>query len=399
MQCLISTPNLRSQVSQAQSARNKEVTVEFLKFLSPIDRQNGSVSATLDPEPLLRAFCAKVTRFQGSEQHDSLALLRYFLDQLRQEEKASWANENETNKLTAVDKVFGGHTMTVYICMKCKTPHHLCEPFLDISVPICLGDSPGSEALKGQQTKESEPESATPYQEAIASIMERLSDRSVDLPSEIVSITDCLQYFTRQEKLGQQYLCNSCAYNPASAPLDLPEDHKLTVATKQTLIFNPPAVLVIHLKRFEMRRPEFQKRTNTIKFEELLDLAPYCSSSCLRNERREQNIWYSLYGVVVHSGSLNSGHYVAYVKERSDTRDVYKFLQKEYFDRDVTADQLVEIMQKLRQKETARNPSHCVASKDDNWYCMNDSRVTGVSVTDVLKQEAFLLFYERVSSI
>src|SRR6218665_2400758 len=165
MQCLLSTPILRSQI--ADSAINKEVTSEFRNFLSPIDPENGSVSNALDPRPLLKAFCAKVTRFRGSEQHDSHELLRHFLDQLRQEERASWTNGNQRNKLTAVDKVFGGHLMTVYIC----------EPFLDISVPICLGDSSGSEILNEQQeleeeqTKESEPEFALPYQKAIASIM------------------------------------------------------------------------------------------------------------------------------------------------------------------------------------------------------------------------------------
>ena len=400
MQCLISTPVLRFQVDQVQSARNTEVTGEFLKFLSPIDRQNGSASSTLDPRPLLRMFCSKVTRFQGSDQHDSHELLRQFLDQIRQEERASWTNEIQTKGLTAVDKVFGGHFMTVYICMKCKTPYHLCEPFLDISVPICLGDPAGSEILNEQQTMESETGFASsPYQEAVASIMERLSDRPDDLPSEIASIADCLQYFTRQEKLGQQYMCNSCA-NASTASVDLNGDPKLTFATKQTLIFNPPAVLVIHLKRFEMKTPRFEKRTNKIKFEELLDLAPYCSSWCQRNELREQNIWYSLYGVVVHSGTLNSGHYMAYVKDRNEHEngDIVKFLQKEYFDRDVTADQLVQMMQRLKQTGMATISTRSAAS-GGIWYCMNDSSVSKVSVGKVLKQEAFLLFYERVSPI
>jgi len=399
MQCLISTPILKSQV--AESASNEEVTYAFINFLSPIDPENGTISTALDPRPLLRAFCAKVTRFRGSEQHDSHELLRHFLDQLRQEERASWTNGIQAKGLTAVEKVFGGHLMTVYICKQCKTPYHICEPFLDISVPICLGDSPGSEISNEQQTleeEESEPESASPYQEAISSIMERLSDRSVDLPSKIVSITDCLQYFTRQEKLGQQYLCNSCAYNPASATLDLPEDHKLTPATKQTLIFNPPAVLVIHLKRFEMKKPRYEKRTDMIKFEQLLDLAPYCSSWCLRNEHHERNIWYSLYGVVVHSGSLNSGHYVAYIKERNEYKDIDKFLQKKYFDRDVTADKLVEMMQELNKTGREIHATEGIALSGI-WYCMNDSRVSKVFVDEVLRQEAFLLFYERVSPI
>src|SRR6218665_687712 len=209
MQCLMSTPILRSQV--AQSARNKEVTNAFITFVSPIDPENGSVSNALDPRPLLQAFCAKVPRFRGSDQHDSHELLRHFLDQLRQEERTSWTLGNQRNKLTAVDKVFGGHVMTVYVCKKCKTPYHIVEPFLDISVPICVGESSESDVLEELKSEDSEPESASPAQKAVASVMERLSDRSVDLPSKIVSITDCLQYFTRKEMLGQQYMCQNCA--------------------------------------------------------------------------------------------------------------------------------------------------------------------------------------------
>src|SRR6218665_2042375 len=156
IQCLASTPILKSQV--VQSAGDSDVTNEYLNFLSPIDPESGSVSFPLDPRPLLRAFCAKVTRFQGTEQHDSHELLRHFLDQLRKEERSSRTIGNQRNKLTAVDKVFGGHFMTVYICTKCKTPYHICEPFLDISVPICLGESSGSEVSEQRQIEENEPE-------------------------------------------------------------------------------------------------------------------------------------------------------------------------------------------------------------------------------------------------
>lgn len=38
----------------------------------------------------------------------------------------------------------------------------------------------------------------------------------------------------------------------------------------------------------------------------------YCFQKLLYPDQK--NIMYSLYGVVEHSGSLNAGHYVAYVK-------------------------------------------------------------------------------------
>lgn len=78
-------------------------------------------------------------------------------------------------------------------------------------------------------------------------------------------------------------------------------------STKQYLISRAPAVLILHLKRFQVQRVVFRKVTKHVAFPTLLDLAPVCRG------------WggprlYSLYGVVEHSGTLHGGHYVAYVK-------------------------------------------------------------------------------------
>jgi len=43
------------------------------------------------------------------------------------------------------------------------------------------------------------------------------------------------------------------------------------------LIYAPPAVLTLHLKRFEQVGSGLRKLTRHVEFSELLDLAPYCS--------------------------------------------------------------------------------------------------------------------------
>ena len=50
-----------------------------------------------------------------------------------------------------------------------------------------------------------------------------------------------------------------------------------TCATKQMLIYAPPAVLTLHLKRFEQVGSGLRKLSRHVEFGELLDLAPYCS--------------------------------------------------------------------------------------------------------------------------
>jgi len=48
-------------------------------------------------------------------------------------------------------------------------------------------------------------------------------------------------------------------------------------ATKQMLIYAPPAVLTLHLKRFEQVGPTLRRLSRHVNFSELLDLTPYCS--------------------------------------------------------------------------------------------------------------------------
>jgi len=48
-------------------------------------------------------------------------------------------------------------------------------------------------------------------------------------------------------------------------------------ATKQLLILAPPAVLTLHLKRFEQVGRNLRKLSCHVEFDELLDLAPFCS--------------------------------------------------------------------------------------------------------------------------
>ena len=61
-----------------------------------------------------------------------------------------------------------------------------------------------------------------------------------------------------------------------------------------------------------------KKVNKHVTFPVILDLAAFCSSTCvaLPHMSLDPTVLYSLYGVVEHSGSLRGGHYVAYVKTR-----------------------------------------------------------------------------------
>ncbi|KIJ14555.1 hypothetical protein PAXINDRAFT_180942 [Paxillus involutus ATCC 200175] len=113
-------------------------------------------------------------------------------------------------------------------------------------------------------------------------------------------------------------------------------------AYKRYLIATPPAILVIHLKRFQQTSKSpvvsfstgFKKLDDYIAFPEHLDLAPflaprredYFDSKVAvgrgRATSRAEPCMYRLYAVVVHIGNMLGGHYVAYTALPSSAPDV-----------------------------------------------------------------------------
>lgn len=94
---------------------------------------------------------------------------------------------------------------------------------------------------------------------------------------------------------------------------------------------------IIHLKRFKQKMGIRFKNTRFIDFPFHLDVSKYV--------KREAKNSYELYGVINHSGTLNSGHYTAY------------------------------------------------ARVDNQWYLFNDHIVNEVSEDDIVTENAYILFY------
>lgn len=199
------------------------------------------------------------------------------------------------------------------------------------------------------------------------------------------SVQSCLNQFTSVELMtgSNKVCCEACTKKS--------KDGKsvYTNSTKQLLIASPPAVLILHLKRFQVFRSLFRKMSKTVTFPLILDLAPFCSNSCKPNNQQNK-VLYSLYGVVEHSGTLHGGHYVAYVKVRpkideSDPR--WRFLPP------------------IGSKTQNSSHTHIIDESDENseptappgkWYYVSDSQVSVATESRVLRAQAYLLFYERI---
>ena len=51
--------------------------------------------------------------------------------------------------------------------------------------------------------------------------------------------------------------------------------------SKQIMIHQLPPVLILHMKRFEIGDNEVIKDNRHITFPEILDMAPYCTTTCI----------------------------------------------------------------------------------------------------------------------
>ncbi|KAF5362501.1 hypothetical protein D9756_002293 [Leucocoprinus leucothites] len=167
-----------------------------------------------------------------------------------------------------------------------------------------------------------------------------------------ISLRDCLDEFTKEEKLGEDDLwyCPRCK--------------KHQQATKRFDLWKAPDILVVHLKRFSNSRTFRDKIDAFIDFPiEGLDLENMIGERGYAKKLQEQGVdiaelnltsldeplVYDLYGVDEHIGGLGGGHYRAYALNHAN----------------------------------------------DKWYHFDDSYVRPAKPEDSVNASAYLLFYRR----
>lgn len=118
--------------------------------------------------------------------------------------------------------------------------------------------------------------------------------------------------FTQGDVLegSNKYFCGEC--------------NKKVDAIRRTCISSLPDVLIIHSKRFEfdletMRRI---KVNDYCEFPPTLDMLPFTKEGLMSKENPQANIQlrepsyyqYQLAGILVHTGTADSGHYYSFIR-------------------------------------------------------------------------------------
>ena len=168
-------------------------------------------------------------------------------------------------------------------------------------------------------------------------------DVSLELARGVGSVDEAFDAFVAEETLEGEnaYECERCG--------------GLRPATKRLTVHEAPAVLVVHLKRFDHWGGKIDAR---VAFSDVVTLRGRMSDDAEESERPPV---YRLYAAIVHAGgSVDGGHYYAYA----------------------------------RRIEAGEG-----ADDEGEWYAMDDSSVRRASLAEVREEQAYVLFYERAPGI
>ena len=183
-----------------------------------------------------------------------------------------------------LQRVFTGVLRSDVTCLSCQSTSTKYEDFQDISLDL-------------SRTPSTEEDGSSPL---------------------LGSLAACLRSFTRAERLlsAERCWCTHCG--------------KLQDSAKQLSIYRLPNVLCFHLKRFKHTANSKTPSTKIDTFVEFplhsLNMRPHTSAhvcgvgtseEALALEPTPEHL-YDLFGVAVHHGTMQNGHYTSYVRTQAD---------------------------------------------------------------------------------
>ncbi|KAL4986994.1 hypothetical protein BDW68DRAFT_162080 [Aspergillus falconensis] len=184
------------------------------------------------------------------------------------------------------------------------------------------------------------------------------------------NLEESLQAYVEGEIMqgDNKYSCTSCGRH--------------VDAVKRACLKDVPDNLIFHLKRFDFDMVTMMrsKINDEFHFPERIDMTPFTVDYLSDSSRDTQQDVFELVGVLVHSGTAESGHYYSYIRERPTANGRGTWV--EFNDSDVT------------RFDPGRIGEQCFGGYSDSLHSTTAGQVRFNKVWN-----AYMLFYQRVSSM
>jgi len=199
--------------------------------------------------------------------------------------------------------------------------------------------------------------------EHISERLEPFSAVQVEIKGK-ARLEDSLRAYVEGEVLQgeNKYSCTSCGRH--------------VDAVKRACLKDVPDNLIFNLKRFDydIMTGMRAKVNDEFQFPDTLDIAPYTLARLSDDVHDDEPDTFQLTGVIVHSGTADSGHYYSYIRQRPSVKGVQDSWVQ-FNDQDVTVFDLSQMREQ------------CFGGNSDTFYNLPKF------------YSAYMLFYQRTSSI
>ncbi|XP_078151023.1 ubiquitin-specific protease 22 [Carex rostrata] len=315
LQALLHTPPLRNYFLSdrhnrflcARRSRKKSVNGVDLCLVCDLDQIYSAAfsgdRSPFSPAKFLYSWWRLSSDLASYEQQDAHEFFISILDRIHDNlvEDQQISNHNGQGDCCIAHRIFSGILRSDVTCTYCGFTSTTYDPCIDLSLDL------DSTHLSRQTARNGEKETKQKHNQN---------------QSGPTTLMRCLEKFTRPERLDneQKFYCQKCKERRESL--------------KQMSIRKLPLVLSFHVKRFEHStiKKTLRKIDSCLQFPFALDMAAYLSSSVLRsrygnrllpvveNGASEAAISsgasseFEIFAVVTHSGRLDAGHYVTYLR-------------------------------------------------------------------------------------
>ncbi|XP_027071372.1 ubiquitin C-terminal hydrolase 22-like isoform X1 [Coffea arabica] len=259
------------------------------------------------PAKFLYSWWQHASNLASYEQQDAHEFFISMLDGIHeklQKDKRKPQIQTGSGDCCIAHRVFSGILRSDVMCTACGFTSTTYDPCIDISLDLetNVGGPAKLTSAKSNHSCNGVPDSKNACQS-----------------TGVSTLMGCLDRFTRPERLGsdQKFYCQQCQVRQESL--------------KQMSIRKLPLVSCFHIKRFEHShiKKMSKKVDRFLQFPFSLDMSPYLSSSILRSRfgnrifpfdgdesdsPNELSSEFELFAVITHSGKLDAGHYVTYLR-------------------------------------------------------------------------------------